>query len=87
MVLLKACHERLELTERLAGCMVDERQAGKAQHVVRKIVRQRVYAIACGYPDGNNAARLADDPIHKLLMGREALTRAALASQPTLSRF
>ena len=28
-ILLKACDERLGLTERLAGCIEDERQAGK----------------------------------------------------------
>jgi hypothetical protein len=30
---------------------------------------------------------LADDPVHKLLVGREALSGDTLASQPTLSRF
>lgn len=50
-------------------------------------MRQRLYAIACGYPDGNDAARLAEDPIHKLLIGRDPISGAALASQPTLSRF
>jgi hypothetical protein len=30
---------------------------------------------------------LADDPVHKLLVGRDPLEGAALASQPTLSRF
>ena len=40
-----------------------------------------------GYADGNDAARLADDPIHKLLLDRDPITGAALASQPTLSRF
>lgn len=86
-VLLAACDKRLALTERLTACIVDARQAGKVRHAVQEIVRQRVYGIACGYPDGNDAARLAEDPIHKLLLGRDALSGAALASQPTLSRF
>jgi hypothetical protein len=30
---------------------------------------------------------LADDPVHKLLVGRDPVTGDALASQPTLSRF
>ena len=86
-VLLKACDERLRLTERIAACFRDERQPGKVMHTLHDLIRQRVFAIACGYADCNDAARLVDDPIHKLLLDRDALEGAALASQPTLSRF
>lgn len=86
-VLLKACDERLRLTERLAACFRDERQPGKVVHTLQDLIRQRVFAIACGYADCNDAARLVDDPIHKLLVGRDALEGEPLASQPTLSRF
>lgn len=86
-ILLKACDERLGLTERLAGCLSDARQAGKVEHSIRDLVRQRLFGIACGYADCNDAARLAEDPIQKLLIGRDPLKGAALASQPTLSRF
>lgn len=86
-ILLKACDERLRLTERLARCIEDTRQAGKVEHSVRDLVRQRLYGIACGYADCNDAARLAEDPIQKLLIGRDPVRGAALASQPTLSRF
>ena len=51
------------------------------------LLRQRVYGIACGYPDCNNGARLAADPIHKLLLDRDPTDGDALGSQPTLSRF
>ena len=50
-------------------------------------MRQRVYGIACGYADCNDSARLAEDPVHKLLLERDPLAGPALASQPTLSRF
>jgi hypothetical protein len=86
-ILLKACDDRLGLTERLASCIIDTRQAGKVEHSIRDLVRQRLYGIACGYPDGNDAARLGEDPIQKLLVGRDPLSGATLASQPTLSRF
>ena len=86
-VLLKACDERLRLTERLAVCFRDERQPGKVMHTLHDLIRQRVFAIACGYADCNDAARLADDPIQKLLVGRDPLEGEALASQATLSRF
>ena len=68
-VLLKACDERLGLTERLSGCLGDEREPGKIRHTLEELIRQRVFAIACGYADCNDAARLAEDPIQKLLVG------------------
>jgi Transposase DDE domain group 1 len=86
-VLLKACDERLQLSARIAACFRDERQPGKVMHTRHDLIRQRIFAIACGYPDCNDAARLADDPIHKTLVERDPLEGLALASQPTLSRF
>ena len=46
-----------------------------------------MFGIACGYADANDAARLAHDPVFKLLIGRDAVDGHDLASQPTLSRF
>jgi hypothetical protein len=86
-LLLKAVDERLGLTWRLASALRDRRQPGKVAHPLRDLLRQRVFGLACGYADCNDAARLADDPIHKLLLDRDPLDGAALGSQPTLSRF
>ena len=86
-LLLKAVDDRLGLSERLAACVEDARQAGKVRHAMLDLLRQRMYAIACGYPDGNDAARLSEDPIHKLLVERDPIDGERLASQPTLSRF
>jgi hypothetical protein len=85
--LLQACDRRLGLTEALIGGIDDRRQSGKIRHAIADLVRQRLYAIACGYPDGNDASRLGADPIQKLLCGRDPVSGADLASQPTLSRF
>ena len=86
-VLLKALDDRLGVTERLAHSLSDPRQSGKVEHELIELVRQRVYGIACGYADCNDAARLAHDPVHKLLLERDPLAGPALASQATLSRF
>jgi len=86
-VLLKSLDTQLQLTKRLAACVVDGRQPGKVQHQTLELVRQRVFGLACGYADCNDAARLADDVIHKLLLDRDPIAGPALASQPTLSRF
>jgi hypothetical protein len=86
-VLLQACDRRLGLTDALIGSLSDRRQSGKVRHTVADLLRQRLYAIACGYPDGNDASRLGTDPIQKQLCGRDPVKGDALASQPTLSRF
>ena len=86
-LLLKAIDERLGLTERLAKGLHDPRQAGKVTHSLLDLLRQRVYAIALGYPDGNDADALRADPIHKLLLERDPRSGDSLGSQPTLSRF
>ena len=87
LVLLKAVDERLHVTEAVARCLTDPRQPGKVAHSVLDLVRQRVFGLAAGYLDGNDAARLADDPLHKLMLDREPLMGPTLGSQPTLSRF
>lgn len=86
-ILLAACDERLGLSARLIDSIDDRRQSGKIRHAIGDLLRQRLYAIACGYPDGNDASRLGSDPIQKLLCGRDPLRGEDLASQPTLSRF
>src|ERR1019366_4614600 len=63
-VLLKACDERLRLTESIAACFRDERQQGKVVQTLHELISQRVYGICCGYADCNDAARLSDDPVH-----------------------
>lgn len=86
-ILLKAAERRLGLTSALAACLRDDRQPGKVDHELRELITQRIMAIALGYEDANDAARLAGDPIHKLLVGRDPVAGEDLASQPTLSRF
>lgn len=86
-VLLKACDDQLGLTAAIAGCVADARQPGKVVHRFHDLVRQRVFGIACGYEDCNDAGRLADDPMQKLLVERDPIEGSALASQATLSRF
>ncbi len=86
-ILLKACDERLGLSASMAACLRDARQQSKVEHSYEEIFQQRMFGIACGYADGNDAARIADDPVFKLLSGRDPVTGSALASQPTLSRF
>ncbi len=86
-ILLKAADRVYGLVETFARCLVDRRAPEKIRHTLEDLVGQRVFGIACGHPDGNDADRLADDPIHKLLLGPDPVAGARLASQPTVSRF
>ena len=86
-VLLKAAERVYGLVKAFARCLVDRRAPEKIRHTLEDLIGQRVYGIACGHPDGNDAEHLADDPIHKLLLDRDPVTGEPLASQPTISRF
>ena len=56
-------------------------------HSLATLVRQRVFQIACGYEDQDDADTLRHDPLLKLVCGRLPETGADLASQPTFSRL
>jgi hypothetical protein len=86
-ILFKAADRRLGLLDALTATILDARTSTRVTHSVGDLLAQRVFAIACGHPDGNDADRLADDPIHKLLLGRDPIDGGRLASQPTISRF
>jgi len=86
-LLLKAADQKLQLTTALSACLVDDRQAAKVKHSIEDLLRQRIYGLASGYADANDAARLAHDPVFKLLLGRAPVDGPELSSQPTLSRF
>jgi hypothetical protein len=86
-VLLKAAERRYGLIDGFAQCLVDERQPGKVRHTLEDLLAQRIFGLACGHADANDADRLADDPIHKLLLGRDPIAGDSLPSQPTISRF
>jgi hypothetical protein len=86
-LLLKAADQKLQLTYSLTACLVERRQAAKVRHTLADLLRQRVYGLASGYADANDAARLVHDPIFKLLLDRSPIDGPELSSQPTLSRF
>jgi hypothetical protein len=81
-----------EADERLGLCKavaehVPEWRGRSVRHSLLALVRQRVYQVACGYEDQNDADALRKDPLLKLVLGRLPESDADLASQPTLSRL
>ena len=87
MVLLAGADRKLGLTRAMCSQIDDDRQAGKVWHQVEELVKQRVYGIAAGYEDCNDAARIGGDSALKLSCGRSPLRGEDLGSQSTLSRF
>ena len=86
-LLLREVDQRYRLTEKAARCLRDSREAHKVKHDFLTLVRQRMFAIAQGYEDNNDAATLARDPAFKIMAGKAPDSAGDLASQPTLSRF
>jgi hypothetical protein len=83
---LSEADEDLGLCAALAACVPEWRQR-IVRHSLVTLVRQRVYQIACGYEDQNDADTLRTDPLLKLVCGRQPVSGEALASQPTFSRL
>lgn len=77
----------LGLCEAIAEHVPEWRGDRSVRHSLVTLVKQRVYQIACGYEDQNDADTLRTDPLLKLVLGRLPERGADLASQPTLSRL
>jgi hypothetical protein len=75
----------LGLCARLATAIPDRRR--RSRHPRLDLLRQRIYQIAAGYEDQDDADALRRDPLLKLVCGRVPETDSDLASQPTFSRF
>lgn len=86
LVWLAEVDAALGVCERLAQ-HVPEWRGARVRHALVELVRQRVYQIACGYEDQDDADSLRSDPLLKLVCGRLPETGADLASQPTRSRL
>jgi len=84
LVVLRQFDERLGLTRGLGKIVADTRDRRYISHSVLDLVRQRIYQIAAGYEDANDANFLRDDPAMRAVV--DGVDRP-LASQPTLCRL
>ena len=87
VLLLSGADRQLGLCATLAAVIPDHRDAWRVTHHLEDILRARVFAIACGYPDADDLDDLRCDPAFKLACGRLAESGDDLASQPTISRW
>jgi hypothetical protein len=79
--------QQLGLAETLASVIPDHRNPLCITHSLADILRARIFAIACGYPDADDLDHLRRDPAFKLACGRLPESGDDLASQPTISRW
>lgn len=87
-LLLRGVDRQIGLTERLAAAIHDKRHQSYIDHPLRDLLAQRIYQIASGYADANDANHLRRDPLFKLGVERSPLdAEQDLASAPTFSRL
>jgi hypothetical protein len=87
-LLLRGIDRQIGFTERLAAAVRDKRHPAYTDHSLRDLFAQRIYQIASGYADGNDANSLRHDPMFKLSVERGPLDPTQdLASAPTFSRL
>ena len=70
VLLLAGADRRLGLIDTLAALIPDHRDPALITHTMADILRARVLAIACGYPDADDLDDLRKDPAFKLACGR-----------------
>jgi hypothetical protein len=87
-LLLRGVDRQIGLTARLAAAIHDKRPKSYIDHPLHDLLAQRIYQIASGYADGNDANSLRRDPLFKLGIERSPLdAEQDLASAPTFSRL
>jgi hypothetical protein len=78
--------EKLGLTSNAVRYLADTRTGRNIQHHLVPLLRQSVYSRLAGYPDMNDADRLARDPAMRTAVSRRASGSRA-AARNTLGRF
>jgi len=83
---LAAADAEIGVCAEIAAHVPEWRREARA-HPLAMLICQRVYQIACGYADQNDADTLRHDPLLKVVCGRLPESDAPLASQSTFSRL
>jgi Transposase DDE domain group 1 len=87
-LLLRGVDRQIGLTERLTAAIHDKRHPSYIDHPLRDLLAQRIYQLASGYADANDANHLRHDPVFHLGLERRPLeAESDLASAPTFSRL
>lgn len=83
-ILLREVDERFRIIDPMKDCLEDLRSPAHTKHALVQMVRQRVYQMAAGYEDCNDADFLRIDPALRLALGKD---HQVGVSQSMLSRM
>ncbi len=83
-LLMREIDDRFKIIEPMQNYLEDLRSPSHKKHSLVQMVRQRVYQIAAGYEDCNDADFLRIDPALRLALGKD---HQAGAGQSMLSRL
>jgi hypothetical protein len=86
-LLVRQVDDAIGLSASFAAAISERRDPSRVIHDLQEQCRQRIYQIALGYEDCNDADRLRHDPLLKTACDRFPDDERGLSSQPTLSRF
>jgi len=86
-LLLREVDRALGLIDRIDAVIPDPRNQALITHQQATMLRQRIFAIALGYEDGNDHQSLRDDPLMQLVTERGIDPKRPLASPPKLCRL
>ena len=83
-LLVREIDDRFKIIDPIGDCLEDLRSPAHTKHALVQMVRQRVYQIAAGYEDCNDADYLRIDPALRLGIGKD---HKVGAGQSMLSRW
>lgn len=85
-LLLRQAEQKIGLLKKLSSCIIDSRHKSYTKHTIENQIKQRVFAIACGYEDVNDHDELRKDAMFKIAVDKKSRD-SNLASSPTICRM
>jgi len=87
LLAVRALEKPLRVVAELAERLPDPRSPKFIHHSAEALLTQQIYQLLAGYPDGNDAHTLRDDPLFQILADVSPDAEQPLASASTLTRF
>lgn len=89
-LLLREADHKLSVTDDLGAALLDPRDPNRTRYPHAELLRERLYAFACGYARQDDADELAHDPAFRAAVWNragDAVVQERLGSQPGQSRL
>ena len=86
-ILLREIDKRFRIIDPMKDCLEDLRSPAHTKHALVQMVRQRVYQMAAGYEDCNDADFLRIDPALRLVLGKDHCLGASQSAFPLAHHY